>query len=60
MYTESESDLRRCFDSIKNQTYTDYEVICIDDCSPVYTPRIAMEYGFTYVRHSENKNNGGA
>ena len=60
MYTESESDLRRCFDSVKKQTYTDYEVICIDDCSPIDTPRIAMEYGFTYVRHSINKNNGGA
>lgn len=60
MYMESESDLRRCFDSIKNQTYTDYEVICVDDCSPIDTPRIAMEYGFKYLRNDENLNNGGA
>lgn len=57
-YTESESDLRRCFDSVK--ALNAYEVIVVDDCSPVDTPRIAMEYGFTYIRHAYNKNNGGA
>ena len=59
-YTESESDLRRCFDSIKRQTLKPYEVIVVDDASPVDTPRIAMEYGFMYVRHPINKNNGGS
>lgn len=60
MYMESESDLRRCFDSIKAQTYTDYEVICVDDASPLDTPRLAIEYGFKYLRNDENLNNGGA
>ena len=57
-YTESEADLRRCFESVA--ALKAYEVIVVDDCSPTDTPRIAMEYGFTYVRHSRNKNNGGA
>ena len=59
-YKESEKDLRRCFDSVKNQTLRPYEVIVIDDYSPYETPKIAMEYGFKYIRHNENKNNGGA
>ena len=59
-YNESELDIRRCFDSIKNQTLQPYEVICIDDYSPYKTPQIAKEYGFKYIRHKENKNNGGA
>lgn len=59
-YKESESDLRRCFESIKSQTLKPFEVIAIDDCSPYKTPQIAKEYGFRYIRHEENKNNGGA
>jgi len=59
-YTASESDFRRCLDYIKKQTVQPYEVICIDDCSPVDTPKIAEEYGFKYVRHSVNRHNGGA
>lgn len=59
-YNTEEQIFRRCLDSIKNQTLKPYEVICIDDCSPVDTPQIAKEYGFTYIRHKINKNNGGA
>jgi glycosyltransferase involved in cell wall biosynthesis len=59
-YKESESDFRRCLDSIKKQTLQPYEVICVDDCSPSETPKIAIEYGFKYIRHDVNKNNGGA
>lgn len=59
-YSETEEDLRRCFDSIKSQTLQPYEVICVDDCSPLETPQIAKEYGFKYIRHNINKNNGGA
>lgn len=59
-YKEEERDLRRCFDSIKNQTLKPYEVICIDDFSPIKNPQIAKEYGFKYIRHEVNKNNGGA
>lgn len=59
-YKEPEEVFRRCLDSIKNQTLKPYEVICIDDCSPNETPKIAKEYGFTYIRHEKNLNNGGA
>ena len=59
-YTEESDVFRRCLDSVKNQTLQPYEVICVDDCSPVETPQIAKEYGFKYIRHKENKNNGGA
>ena len=59
-YDAEEKIFRRCLDSIKSQTLQPYEVICIDDCSPVETPQIAKEYGFKYIRHNVNKNNGGA
>ena len=59
-YKESEEGFRRCLDSIKNQTLQPYEVICVDDCSPYETPKIAKEYGFKYIRHEVNKQNGGA
>ena len=59
-YKEDEEIFRRCLDSIKNQTLQPYEVICVDDCSPIDTPKIAKEYGFTYIRHEKNLNNGGA
>lgn len=59
-YNATEEDFRKCLDSIKNQTLKPYEVICVDDASPVDTPQIAKEYGFKYIRHEVNKNNGGA
>ena len=59
-YIAPEKEFRRCLDSVKNQTLQPYEVICVDDCSPVDTPQIAKEYGFKYIRHDVNKNNGGA
>lgn len=59
-YDTEETIFKRCLDSIKNQTLQPYEVICIDDCSPMETPKIAKEYGYKYIRHSINKNNGGA
>ena len=59
-YTAPEDVFRRCLDSIKEQTLQPYEVICIDDCSPIETPQIAKEYGFKYIRHEKNLNNGGA
>lgn len=59
-YQEEENIFRKCLDSIKNQTLQPYEVICVDDCSPTDTPKIAKEYGFKYIRHEVNKNNGGA
>jgi len=59
-YDADEEIFRRCLNSVKDQTLQPYEVICIDDCSPIETPKIAKEYGFKYIRHDINKNNGGA
>lgn len=59
-YDAPEEYFRRCLESIKNQTLPAYEVICVDDCSPVETPKICEEYGFRYVRNETNLNNGGA
>lgn len=39
-----ENYLRQCLDSILNQTYTDYEVICIEDVSTDHSMEILQEY----------------
>lgn len=36
--------IRECLDSIINQTFSDFEVICVDDCSTDNTLRIIDEY----------------
>lgn len=59
-YDATEPYFRRCLDSIKNQTLQPYEVICVDDFSPIETPKLSIEYGYKYIRHEVNKNNGGA
>ncbi len=39
-----EKYLRRCLDSVKNQTFKDWNAICIDDGSPDNSGKIADEY----------------
>ncbi len=39
-----EDFLRETLDSLRNQTYKDYEVIFIDNCSTDHTAEIAMEF----------------
>jgi len=53
-----EKYLRRCLDSILNQTFTDWQAICVDDGSPDNSGKIAEEYAekdkrFVVV-HKEN------
>ena len=36
--------LPRCIDSILNQTFEDFELICVNDCSPDDSQRILDEY----------------
>ena len=36
--------LRQCLDSVLNETFTDVEVIAVDDCSPDGSGRILAEY----------------
>ena len=39
-----EKYLRRCLDSVMNQTFTDWQAICVDDGSPDNSGKIAEEY----------------
>lgn len=53
-----EKYLRRCLDSVKNQTFQDWQAICVDDGSPDKSGEIAEEYARSDKRfvvvHKEN------
>ena len=59
-----EAYLRKCLDSIMNQTFKDFEVIMVDDDSTDNSFMICQEYVARDNRfklfHQENKGNGGA
>jgi glycosyltransferase involved in cell wall biosynthesis len=51
--------LRECLDSVLNQTFTDFEVICINDASPDRCPEILREYAekdkrIRVINHKKN------
>ncbi|MGN0496587.1 MAG: glycosyltransferase family 2 protein [Lachnospiraceae bacterium] len=55
--------LRRCLDSIVNQTFDSYEIICVNDCSPDNSQFILDEYSGKYpdrIRVLVNEENIGA
>lgn len=55
-----EKYLRRCLDSVKNQTFTDWEAICVNDGSPDNSAAILAEYAAMDARFKiVNKENGG-
>ena len=52
--------LRDCLDSILNQDYSDYEIICVNDASTDNSREILCEYAVKYskiriITHLENK-----
>ena len=53
-----EKFLRRCLDSVQNQTFSDWQAICVDDGSPDKSGEIAEEYAARDKRflvvHKEN------
>ena len=52
--------LRRCVDSILGQTFTDFELILVDDGSPDNCPAICDEYARKDTRvHVIHQENGG-
>lgn len=55
-----EKYLRRCLDSVKNQTFQDWEAICVNDGSPDNSAAILAEYAAMDARFKiVNKENGG-
>jgi glycosyltransferase involved in cell wall biosynthesis len=49
--------LPECVDSILRQSFEDFEILIMDDCSPDDTPRVAAAFTdprITYIRHPEN------
>jgi len=51
--------LRECVDSILMQTYEDFEILIMDDCSPDNTPEVAQSFSDPRVRHIRNQPNLG-
>jgi len=49
--------LGECVSSILSQTYTDLEVLIMDDCSPDNTPEVARSFHDPRVRHVRNEPN---
>ena len=55
-----EKYLRRCLDSVLNQSYKDWEAICVNDGSPDNSAKILAEYAERDARFKIiNKENGG-
>ena len=55
-----EKYLRRCLDSVLNQSFTDWEAICVNDGSPDKSDIILAEYAARDARFKiVNKKNGG-
>jgi glycosyltransferase involved in cell wall biosynthesis len=55
-----EKYLRRCLDSVLAQTFTGFEIIIVDDCSPDASPEICEEYAkkdgrITVIHNPHNK-----
>lgn len=52
--------LKRCLESILNQTFQDFEIICINDCSTDNSPEILREYSDKRLKIINNEKNLGA
>jgi len=55
-----ENEIRDCLDSLKNQTFGDFEVLCVDDCGKDSSMEIVREYAkedsrFKILTHDHNR-----
>lgn len=55
----TERFLKRCLDSILNQNFYDYEIICVNDCSPGNCKDIIAGYNLGKIIYIENEKNSG-
>lgn len=55
----TEKYLKKCIDSILSQTYKDFEVIIINDCSPDNSDEIIKGYKDKRIKYIKNKKNKG-
>ena len=51
--------LGECLDSVLAQTFNDFEVVVMDDCSPDNTPDVTRSYRDPRIRHVRNEVNLG-
>jgi glycosyltransferase involved in cell wall biosynthesis len=51
--------LSECVSSILDQTYSDFELLIMDDCSPDNTPKIAASFADPRIKHIRNPHNLG-
>ena len=56
----AEKYLRTCIESVLNQTFTDFELILIDDCSTDKTLEIAKSFDDPRIRLIFNEKNLGS
>lgn len=56
-----EKFLSRCLDSVLNQTFSDWEAICVNDCSPDNSDKILADYASqdSRIQVINHKKNGG-
>ena len=55
-----EKFLRETIDSVISQTYQNWEILLVDDCSTDSSLEIARSYGDSRIRTFKNEQNGGA
>lgn len=52
--------IRESIDSVRNQTYTNWELLIVDDCSTDNTDEIVASYSDERIRYFKNEKNSGA
>ncbi len=59
LYNTKEKYLRECIESVLNQTFTDFELIIVDDGSTNNTEEVVKSYSDNRIRYYKNEKNTG-